>query len=473
MNKLISYLRVGLSTTINVLLYTWTLGRFIWLEGRVSGGVFRNWMRLFRYRPLHFAEPESEAEIIALIRNSTRLRVFGAGHSFNDGIVGETLVSLDRYRGVLWVDLENRQMAVKGGTRIREVTRALANHGLALEAQPSHDAQSIGGILSTDVHGTGRSWGFVSESVVSLKLIDGRGLVLECFQGDDLFRAAVGGAGAAGIISEVVIQAVDRFHVEQKVTLSNLAYVESNLDRLLLENDHFSIYAFPYTDKCQINTWLHTEAAESPYGEMRELVSISLDALLSTWIGNFLAYSGLLKGLSDKVHSIKKGSDLVLESSQAFTRTIYPLHQELEFAVPYEQTFTVLRAFLSLYERLAPLGLPYGVIEVRFTPAGYNGSWIGAGRERMSAWIDVIYYDSHGVDAYYDLVEALMMALGGRPHLGKWNKRINSRYLAYVHGPHFEKFRQVVTEHDPQRKFVNDYTRRLFDLQPAAGASAD
>ncbi len=83
--------------------------------------------------------------------------MFGAGHSFNDGVVSDqTLVSLDKYSGKIWIDKDKRQMAVKGGTRIREVAQLLRREGLAFRALPSHDAQSIGGILSTDVHGTGR-----------------------------------------------------------------------------------------------------------------------------------------------------------------------------------------------------------------------------------------------------------------------------------------------------------------------------
>ena len=41
--KAISYLRVGLATSVNVVLYAATSGRFLWLEGRVHRGVFRNW----------------------------------------------------------------------------------------------------------------------------------------------------------------------------------------------------------------------------------------------------------------------------------------------------------------------------------------------------------------------------------------------------------------------------------------------
>jgi hypothetical protein len=82
-------------------------------------------------------------------------------------------------------------------------------------------------------------------------LIDGKGLVHECQPSDDLFKAAIGGVGAVGIITEVVVQAVPRFNVEQKFEISDLSFVESNFDRLLKENDHLSLYMFPFTQKCQ------------------------------------------------------------------------------------------------------------------------------------------------------------------------------------------------------------------------------
>ena len=48
------YFYVAFATTLNILLYALTLGRFLWLEGRVRGGLFRNWGRRFRYRPRNF-----------------------------------------------------------------------------------------------------------------------------------------------------------------------------------------------------------------------------------------------------------------------------------------------------------------------------------------------------------------------------------------------------------------------------------
>jgi len=462
--KITSYLWGAFATTYNIILNALTLGRYVWLEGRVKDGIFQNWARRFRYQPTKFIQPTTEEEIVALVENALSLRLFGSGHSFNGGVLAnDTLVSLDGYSGVIWKDPEKKQMAVKGGTRVRDIVRDLLAEGLAFAAQPSHDAQSIAGILSTDVHGTGRDWGFVSQSVVRLKVVDGQGQILECEPGDDLFKAAIGGIGAVGIITEVVVQAVDRFNVEQKVEISNQSYVEQNLERLLRENDHFSLYLFPFTDKCQINTWNRTDEPQSVLGTVREFVSISIDALMAAWFGNLAAYTGLLPKISSLVHGLKKGSNLVLESNEAFNRTIYHLHQELEFTVPFEDTFEVSRRFIKLYEELYHQGLPYTLVELRFTPAGHDRTLIGAGRERPGTWIDLVCNDSEGFEKYYTAAEKLMKEIGARPHLGKYCESFDSGDLKRLHQEYFTRFVQIAKERDPDGKFANAFTRRLFD----------
>src|SRR5918998_6191746 len=112
--KLLGYFNVALTTTLNILLNALTLGRFVWLEGRVRGGVFMNWARRFRYRPGEFVRPTTEAELVELARDSRKVRVFGSGHSFNAGVVSDdALVSLDDYSGLVWKDPEKKQLAVK------------------------------------------------------------------------------------------------------------------------------------------------------------------------------------------------------------------------------------------------------------------------------------------------------------------------------------------------------------------------
>ncbi len=455
------YLYVALATTLNVVLYALGLGRYVWLEGRVRRGAFRNWCRRFRYRPQRFARPASEQELVDVVKGSRSVRVFGAGHSFNDGVVSDgTLVSLDRYEGLLWCDRAEMRAAFRGGTRVRDASRTLCEDGLAFGALPSHDAQSIAGIISTDVHGTGRDWGFVSQWIESLKLVDAGGEVHECTPDDELFKAAIGGVGAVGVICEVVLRAVPRFNVDQRVRMSTQPYVRENLDHLHDSNRHFSLYLFPFTRRCQINTWNPTERPRTPLGPVWEFLSIAKDSLLSAWLGGLLADTGLLPRLSTPAYAFKRGTSLVLESYKAFNRTIYPLHQELELTVPFERTFEACDRLLELYERMyRERRLPYTLLEVRFTPPGHDRALLGAGRDRRSTWINLVCNDSDGFERYYAAAEELMGQLDARPHLGKYCLSIDKDDLEEAHGAHFTRFLRV---QGGEPKFLNDFTRRLF-----------
>ena len=89
-------------TTLNVVLYGATLGNYVLLEGRVRRGIFENWAGRFRYAAQSYARPTSEAQIVDLVKHSEKVRVFGSGHSFNEGVVSEeTLISLDDYSGMV------------------------------------------------------------------------------------------------------------------------------------------------------------------------------------------------------------------------------------------------------------------------------------------------------------------------------------------------------------------------------------
>jgi hypothetical protein len=355
------------------------------------------------------------------------------------------------------------RVCFKGGTRVRDVVKELLADGLAFAAMPSHDAQSIAGILSTDVHGTGRNWGWVSEAVVGMKIIDGLGNVHQVVPSDDLFKAAIGGIGAVGIIAEVTVQAVPRFNVEQKFELVDLNYVKANLETIIQSNDHVSLYLFPFANKCQVSIWNRTTAARSPLASLREWIAISFDALTSAWFGGFMAYAGLLDSWSNWAYGLKRGTDLVMESNEAFNRSIYHLHQELEFTVPYNGVWpTELDDFLSLFEGMYTSDLPYTLLEVRFTPANHDRTLIGAGRDRRSCWIDLICNDSKGFDAYYAAAEVDIKNIGARPHLGKFCATLAKADMHNIHGVHFDQFLQLMAQYDPQDKFTNDFTRRMF-----------
>jgi hypothetical protein len=464
-----SYFYCGWTTTFNIILNGLTLGKYLWLEGRVTGGFFHNWAHRFRYKPQQYDLPSTEQGIIDFIRRSSSVRLFGAGHSFNSGVESDyALISLDNYTGIIpgSENNEKMQLTVRAGTRMRDVIQLLLDRGWAFKALPSHNAQSIGGILATDVHGTGKDWGWVSEMVVSLKVIDGKGDVYVVQPEDELFRAAIGGIGAVGIITEVTVQARDRFNMLQICEMADLQWVEDHLEEIIQTNDHMSLYIFPFTKRVQINKWNHTDKPQSLLGPLREWINISGDALVSAWLGNLMAYTGMLNKLSPIVYWFKQMTTLVLESAEAYSRTIYHLHQEQEFTVPQDEAISMCKLFLETFENMylanPKHNLPYALLEVRFTPAGHELALIGPGRDTRRCWIDLICNDSHGFEKYYAVAEDMIRKIKARPHLGKFCETLDKQHLHDIYGKHFERFLELRDEHDPNRKFINPFTRRLF-----------
>ena len=55
-----------------------------------------------------------------------------------------------------------------------------------------------------------------------------------------------------------------------------------------------------------------------------------------------------------------------------------------------------------------------------------------------------------------------MREFDARPHLGKFCDGIGREDLERVHGESFRRFVELVAVNDPDRKFANDFTRRLL-----------
>ena len=150
-----------------------------------------------------------------------------------------------------------------------------------------------------------------------MKLVNGLGEVVECVPSDDSFKAAIGGIGSTGIITEVELQCVKRFNISQEVVIVDKEDVRASLRDMLENNDHASIYMFPLSHTWQLNTWNATTNRPSFLGEVREYISICVDALVASWLLHTLAHTKSLAPAS-RLFFLKRGSSLVLESYKGF-----------------------------------------------------------------------------------------------------------------------------------------------------------
>ena len=88
---------------------------------------------------------------------------------------------------------------------------------------------------------------------------------------------------------------------------------------------------------------------------------------------------------------------------------------------------------------------------------------------QVELWEPVLSDDGVGrVDErYYAAAEELVREIGARPHLGKYCEHLTAKDLAKLHGDSFTKFQNFMAKHDPDGKFANGFTQRLFGSPPS------
>ena len=156
-------------------------------------------------------------------QNGRKIRVVGSGHSILPLAISEgSTLSLNKYRGVVRVELVTKQITVKAGTTLSEINTALDSHGLALGVLSCISWQTIVGAFMTGTHGTTINRGNLATLVISLEMITADGKVLRINRDDKLFNASVMSLGMLGVITEVTIQAEDAFMLREEVTVFTL-----------------------------------------------------------------------------------------------------------------------------------------------------------------------------------------------------------------------------------------------------------
>lgn len=455
-----------------------TRGRQVLHEGRYRDGTWTDWNRVFRCRPRHYAEPTSEEEICRLVADAEKVRVVGAGHSFNAApLSDDLLLSLDRYKGATVRDHPDRPgwkiADVQAGIRLRELNRVLVAHGAALPVAGSTNPQSIGGLIATDLHGTGRDHGFLSECLLSLRIVDAHGTAASFHPGSDVFHAAIGGAGTCGVVVGAELCAQPAYNLSKTVKVVPRQWAEAHLDALLEENTHLSFYYFgglaqtgdqdrtPGVAQVRMNKWNRTI---DPPNAGRGIVKI-LDELFD------MAFSGHLLGVARVLHATdwlaRVGMRLyalavnhravIYPAEEGFGRLLYFRHDEIEYGIPRENLPACLEDVHALLrERRYPT-----LIEIRFTP-DQSQALLGPGVGRPTAYVELAPSMSRHTDAVFREFEQIVLRHGGQPHLGK-KVYLDRDQMERIYGTKkMRRFRAARRSQDHSDKFLNEFTERVL-----------
>ena len=147
-----------------------------------------------------------------------RIRVLGAGHSFNDLADSPgTQVSLAGLPPEVSVDSAARLARVAAGLSYAELAGRLDEAGFALRNLASLPHISVAGAAATATHGSGAANQNLAAAVAGLRLVTADGDVVDLGRGDDGFEGAVVHLGALGAVVSLTLELVPSFDVSQRV----------------------------------------------------------------------------------------------------------------------------------------------------------------------------------------------------------------------------------------------------------------
>ncbi|PWW61986.1 D-arabinono-1,4-lactone oxidase [Actinokineospora spheciospongiae] len=435
--------------------------------GRSTALAWRNWAGTETATATAVRSPRDPGEIAEAVRwaadHGTTVTTRGSGHSFTAiGAAHGLALDLSRWTGVCAADLGTGEVTVRAGTTIAALNAELDGLGRALANLGDIDAQTVSGAISTGTHGTGAALGGLATQVSALELVLADGSTVSCSDTErpDLFAAARVGLGALGVISTVTLRTEPAFVLSAQERPEPLPEVLDRLDEHCAENDHFEFYWFPYGHKAltKRNNRLPEGARPRPLGPVRRFAeyevmeNVAFGALCR--VGRAVPrLVRPLNRLSASALSPRAYSDV---SHRVFVTSRRVRFVESEYAIPREALADVLGELRARVPRLAdPVMFP---VEVRVAAA--DDIWLSTAYGRDSAYLAIHQYVGMPYRAYFDLFEAVVAQVGGRPHWGKVHtldaEALRGRY------PRFDDFRRVRSEVDPEGRFRNPYSARVL-----------
>lgn len=427
---------------------------------------WQNWSGTFSVDPARIVRPRTPEqvadEVHRAIADNLSVKAVGAGHSFTDiALTRGVMIDLGLLTGIISADRPTGLVTVAAGTTLRELNIALWKMGLSMSNLGDIDAQTISGAISTGSHGTGRAFGGLATQVRGLQLVTADGQLLDCSaeQHSDIFAAARISLGALGIITAVTLQCEPAFllhAVQAPADYDDLLEVLGMLEA----SDHFEFYWFPHTRRVltKTNTRMPADTEPKPLGRAKRwldeefLANTVFDGLnrLTT------ARPRLIRGANRLAARAVGEREYIDRAYKVFTSTRRVVYRGMEYAVPRKSLAYVLDEIDSWIKRSDErIGFP---IQVRLAAADNIPLSTAYGRD--TCYVATRQYHRRSHEKYFLAVEAIARTVEGRPHWGKLHYR-SADDLAPAY-PRFADFVRLRDRLDPERRFSNDYLRRVL-----------
>jgi FAD/FMN-containing dehydrogenase len=242
----------------------------------------RDWTRLHQPSPVAVALPDSVEQVQAIVRHarSTNLALVPSGGrtGLSGGAVaaaGELVVSMDRMNQIGEFDPLERSVTVQAGVITEKLHDFASEQGLYFPVNfASSGSSQLGGNLATNAGGIRvLRYGLMRDWVVGLKVVTGRGDILEFNQGlvknasgYDLRHLFIGSEGTLGFIVEASLRLTD-LPPPQSVMVLGLPDMASVMKVFALARRSLNLSAFEFFSDLALSKVIERSEARSPFEE--------------------------------------------------------------------------------------------------------------------------------------------------------------------------------------------------------------
>lgn len=415
---------------------------------------WRNWSGNQTADPRAIHYPSTPDALAALLASTTgTLRAFAGSHSFSPLVpTPDTLISLEAFNGLTQTTGDTATFGA--GTRIAQAgEQAWAKH-LSLSNQPDINLQSLAGAIATSTHGTGRNLPSMSAQIDALTLMPptGEARVLSANDGD-LFQAACCNLGALGLVTEITLKTPPAYRLEEHQWTLGFDEAIDFVDRHKDDFRNIELFGFPLGGTAIIKTMSLTDNQQD-----LNLDQDDNNDLLES-VSQLCMHAGWLTPMMQKAVTLfvpeqrRRGPAHRLYASR---RTV--LFNEMEYTVPADRGVDGLHAVANAF-RDNDINV-FFPIEYRYTAA--DNTLLSMFSDRPGASISVHQYYKQDYRPVFDIVEPLLLDLGGRPHWGKLHS-LGAGQLRSLY-PGFDTFLAARKKLDPHGRLLNAHLRYVLGV---------
>ncbi|CAN7208454.1 MULTISPECIES: FAD-binding oxidoreductase [unclassified Variovorax] len=227
-----------------------------------------NVTRLYTVKVERVVTPRSrEAVRNALLEWPGLIAVGGGRYSMGGqvAVAGGLHIDMREMNRLVWLRPDTKTVRVEAGMRWRDLQDHIDAHQLSVQTMQSYANFTVGGSVSVNAHGRYVGHGPIGHSVRALQLVlaDGEIVEVDRQKHPELFRAAIGGYGAVGVITEVELALDDNVRIERTVEALALRDYPAWFEREVRAANGFLLHNAdlvpPFFDEASAVSWRRSD----------------------------------------------------------------------------------------------------------------------------------------------------------------------------------------------------------------------